>query len=669
MNRFEQIKKDWGGPALAAALAVSLGLALEEFSFGRWLKELSYDLPFVARAHIQPTEALVIYMDEQSHQELNQPLNAPWDRAVHGKLLHRLIAGGARAVAFDIVFSDAGPNPESDAALAEGIRAHGHVVLAADVVPTFQGNGLAASKMVLPPFEGFLTNAASIGSAEVDPGRDLIIRKHLRLTPDDQIATLSWAAAELIGAPITSVPKAQFQERWLNYYGPPDTVPSMSYVTALSDATPVDAFSNKVVFVGARLKTRFSGDRKDEYRTPYSFWSTENTYIAGAEVQATAFLNLARGDWLVEAPRALRRSLLVITGLILGLVLVRLRLGAALLVAVLCIGLAAVAGYLVFVHRMTCFPWLFVVTQVIAALMVAVIYNSLQLYVQKRLAEQSLRLYLSPKLVKKFAQEPKLLQPGAEKQMLTVLFSDIADFTTLSEGLDSDELARLMNSYFESAVSECIHHTDGTVVKYIGDAIFAFWNAPELQTDHQVRACEAALLFGEQRMHYIRDQPLRTRIGLHTGVANVGNFGSVSRIDYTAIGESINLASRMEGLNKYLGTNILISGDTWEGVRHKMEGRAMGNFRLKGFERTVPVYELLGQRNGHSLLLPEHELFNRGLNAFMSRDLPGAETAFAEALALKPHDGASTFYLRRIKKFQTTGIPENWQGEVELTDK
>ena len=118
-----------------------------------------------------------------------------------------------------------------------------------------------------------------------------------------------------------------------------------------------------------------------------------------------------------------------------------------------------------------------------------------------------------------------------------------------------------MNDYVQGAVGKCIHATDGTVVKYIGDAIFAFWNAPDPQNDHAVRACEAALKFREQSRLPVAGKKLVTRIGLHTGVANVGNFGSETGVDYTAIGENINLALRMEGLNKHLGTDVLITGD------------------------------------------------------------------------------------------------------------
>jgi adenylate cyclase len=280
-------------------------------------------------------------------------------------------------------------------------------------------------------------------------------------------------------------------------------------------------------------------------------------------------------------------------------------------------------------------------------------------------------MYLSPKLVKKFAAEKdrKLLRPGAEKQTLTILFSDIANFTSMSEGMDSDELARLMNKYFQGAVGQCIHPTDGTVVKYIGDAIFAFWNAPEPQSDHAVRACDAALRFRDQSKLEINGRPLITRIGLHTGVANVGNFGSETRVDYTAIGENINLASRMEGLNKFLGTDVLITGATRREIGDKFVTRSLGRFQLKGFEKAVDVHELLGTRAQEEKSRSLRDGFEQALHLFQRGEMHEAELAFHRVIEAFPDDGPSKFYLKQIAELRDEVLPEEWNGEVELKEK
>jgi adenylate cyclase len=235
--------------------------------------------------------------------------------------------------------------------------------------------------------------------------------------------------------------------------------------------------------------------------------------------------------------------------------------------------------------------------------------------------------------------------------------------------MDPDELARLMNEYFQSAVSHCIHETDGTVVKYIGDAIFAFWNAPDPQGDHAFLACDAALRFRALPVQTVNGTELVTRIGLHTGVANVGNFGSTARVDYTAIGESINLASRMEGLNKYLGTRVLITGETQREAGARLVTRYLGLFRLKGFEKAVAVYELLGYPAKEADTRPLRESFAVALDQFTKRSFAAAEAAFNSLVQSNGRDGPSKFYLEQIAELREADLPPDWKGEITLKDK
>jgi adenylate cyclase len=396
-----------------------------------------------------------------------------------------------------------------------------------------------------------------------------------------QIPSLSWAAAEFLGAQATAPSAAPAAPRWIRYYGAPNVIPGKSFHEALDPAqVPDDFFRDQVVFVGARLFTKFAGERKDEYRSPFSHFLNEamieergGMFASGVEIQATAFLNLWRGDWLVRWPGGIETLIVVLAGMGFGLALVQLRPSRAAGVAVTGMGLALAGAYLVFTRQQVWFPWLILPAQIGVALAWGILYNSIRLYVQKRMYEHTLGLYLSPKLVRKFSKDARLLKPGAEEQLLTIVFTDIEDFTHLSQQISSDELARLMNAYFQTAVAQCIHKMDGTVVKYIGDAIFAFWNAPEAQEDHAFRACQAALLMRDHNRHEVQGRPLVTRIGIHTGTAHVGNFGSEDRVDYTALGESVNLASRREGVNKFLNTTCLIRQATRDGGGDRLVSR------------------------------------------------------------------------------------------------
>jgi adenylate cyclase len=480
---------------------------------------------------------------------------------------------------------------------------------------------------------------------------------------------LSWVAARFVGAAVTTNGSPETL-RWMNYYGRPGSVLSVSYCDALKPGKVEDSFfRDKIVFVGSRIITKFAGERKDEYRTPFGFFVTKGAmFVPGVEIQATACMNLLREDWLRRLPLGAELAILILAGLVIGFGLMRLppltATGVSAVLLFLLFGVCYVA-----MLKLSWFVFFIVVVQVGFALVISVAYNSLQAYVQKRLAEQSLAFYLSPKLVKKFASNPSLLKPGAEKQTVTLLFTDIADFTKMSDGLDPDELAAVMNEYFERAVGQCIHKTDGTVVKFIGDAIFAFWNAPDPQPDHAVRACEATLYFLEFAFKPVRGRLLHTRIGLHSGVANVGNFGSVERSDYTAFGENVNLASRLEGLNKYLGTTCVMSGDTFAATNGQFITRAAGMFRLKGFEKAVAVHELVGWPAEAEPTRAWREAFASALQNYQRGDLSAARTGFEAVLKLKPEDGPSKFYLERIAEYGGKPSPADWTGEVLLKEK
>jgi adenylate cyclase len=664
----------WWGALIGMVLSISAGLVLFETPLGRKLLYRSYDLPFQFRPTRVSDDAVMVYLDEASYRVLEQPFNAPWDRALHARLLERLVREGAASVMYDIVFTEPGPNPKADEDFAAAIKAHGRVVLGADYVAANAGvSGVKINQLYLP-FEEFAKGAHGIGSVEMYVDDDGVNRQHLPPSSDDAIPSISWAAAKAMGARAATNSRIYSSERWVNYYGPEFTIPNTSLYKALDLAeVPAGYFSNKFVFIGAHQFTVNWGERKDQYPTPYPRAQGESKFMPGVEIQATIALNIFHNDWLKRLSRPMEFSLFIIMGVTFGLGLVLLRPVTATIVAVVsALGIAAAHQYIFTAHHYW-FPWMMIVVgQIPAALAWAISYNSVQLYVEKRLLEQSLEKYLSPKRVKQLVNRRELLAPGAEKQMLTILFSDIENFTVLSEGVDSDDLAKLMNNYFETAVTDCIFKTDGTVVKYIGDAIFSFWNAPEDQQDHQARACEAALLLSRQEIVYVKDgrtQKFRTRVGLHTGVANVGNFGSATRIDYTAIGENINLASRMEGLNKYLGTSVLITGETHAGMGAGFIFRLCGNFQLKGFERAVPVYEIVGMPDVEEATKAWREAFATALDHFKKADFDAAEAGFRCVLQVRPDDGPSKFYLKEITELRQEPPEAGWQGEVELKDK
>ena len=643
------------------------------FPIGDKWRFASYDIPFVHRDDIKPTEVAMVYLDDASHAHLNQKYTEVWNRAFFTKLLKRLTREHAKAVVFDIVFSDA-LDSKTDADFADAIRENGNVVLAADWTFKYYSGvaGKGVGREFQYPLQLFDEAAADVGSTQLFPDAGEFVRIYSLGTKGEKTQSEAWAAALLVNPDLSTNTELAHSHFWINYYGPEIILPAVSLYKALADndpAVPSGFFSNKVVFVGSKLQTHLDSERKDEYSTPYSS-RIDNRWMSGVSIHATAFLNLIRSDWLRQFSSPLEIAILVCFGLLFGGGLVFFRPLPATIIALASAYPIAYADYYLFVHHFHWFPWLIPVgAQMPIGLVWSVAFNTVQIYVEKQKVEQSLRLYLPARLVKKFSSDPSLLKPGAKKQQLTILFSDIAGFTTITEGMDPDELAKLMNAYFQTAVDDCIHYTEGTIVKYIGDAIFAFWNAPDPQDDHFLRAAEAALRFRDQDKHEFNGKKVLTRIGLHTGEANVGNFGSTTRVDYTAFGENINLSSRMEGLNKYLGTRVLMTGDTQEGIGSRLITRYLGLFRLKGFEKAVHVYELVDRPENGERTSELRLRFGQALELFRKKDFAGAEAAFRRVLELNPLDGPSKFYLEQIEHLRSEELPPDWKGDITLKEK
>ncbi|MGC8829534.1 MAG: CHASE2 domain-containing protein [Verrucomicrobiia bacterium] len=656
------------GATSAALLGFGMLHPSNPLLIGENLIHASYDLLFQFKKPLKPSEVVMVYMDEESHRELNQPYDIGWDRAVHARLLDKLTADGVKAVAYDIVFSGPHPkNPQGDYEFAKAIKRNGKVVLGAEFMIDSISGGPTFSRAYDPLFDAA---ACPLGIVQVYADQDFMVRRHLHVPPSTEEieqSSLSWETAKIAGVSLATNLNERFKERWINYYGPPETIPWVSFHAALN--APPGFFSNKVVFIGAFLKTYYSGQRKDEYITPYA---GKGRFAPGVDIQATQFLNLSRGDWLTRPSKKLENAMFIIFGFALGIYLIQLRPFSAIITGVVISAvITAITVYLFLNHRIW-FPWI-----VLAAIQVPVAtlwswgYNSFRLYIQNRLLEQSLSAYVSPARVKQLLKHPDILHPGAEKQVLSILFSDIENFTHISEGMDSDELARVMNDYFESAVAK-IHETDGTVIKFIGDAIFAVWNAPLPQQDHAIRAARAGILLSQAVDIFIksgRGPRLRTRIGLHTGVANVGNFGSEKRFDYTAIGENINLASRMEGLNKHLGTTVLATGDLRNATNAHFVWRYLGRFKLKGFEKNVEVYELLGENGKVNISTDWIQKFEAAVKNFQSAKFQQAKSDFNSVLKIVPSDPPSLFYLKEIEDLQKQTLPASWSGEIEIKEK
>jgi adenylate cyclase len=270
-------------------------------------------------------------------------------------------------------------------------------------------------------------------------------------------------------------------------------------------------------------------------------------------------------------------------------------------------------------------------------------------------------------VIEKILRDPKHLELGGEKRELTIMFTDLAGFSSFSERLGPVELTALLNDYL-SEMTDIIMEEGGTLDKYEGDAIIAFWNAPLEQADHAVRACRAALRC-QRRLAELRETyqqrtgaSLRMRVGLNTGEVVVGNMGSHKRFNYTILGDAANLASRLEGANKAFGTEMMVSGSTWQQASSHFRARKLADLRVVGRKTAVPVYELTGFASDAA---PANwEAFAAGLAHFSAGKFAEARQVFEQL----PDDPAAQRYAQRCAQY-CDHPPASWDGVWGLTEK
>jgi adenylate cyclase len=284
--------------------------------------------------------------------------------------------------------------------------------------------------------------------------------------------------------------------------------------------------------------------------------------------------------------------------------------------------------------------------------------------------------YMNPAVVDQIADNPDMLELGGKEMVLTAFFSDVAGFTTISEKLTPHQLVELLNEYL-TEMTDIVLKYDGLLDKYEGDAVMAVFGAPIHFPDHAMKACYAALEM-QAKLREMRekwkaeDRPqLEARIGLNTGPMIVGNMGSLTRFDYTVMGDAVNLASRLEGVNKQYSTNVMISEFTFEHCKSDIVVREIDLIRVKGKDKPVRIYEVLARSDDG---LPDEmksvtESYSAGLEAYRQKQWETGIAAFQQALDIKPDDGPSLTYIQRCKLYSNAPPPEDWDGVYVMTTK
>jgi adenylate cyclase len=647
-------------------LAVAAGIACFIFSFAEPLARFSYDLPFLWRATLDTREAVLVYLDDDSAKQLQQPLDDVWNRDLHTHLLDRLTQEKARLVFYDIVFDVPAAEPAKDTAFADALQRYGHAILGASF-DTAQSLGTVNQKRVSAPTKLLRKATAGWGLLDFQPvDPDYGVRQLFTGTTDYPSAT--WKAAEVLDAKVAGEPRNRTRLRWINYCGPRNTFSSVNFAQALDpEGVPPGYFKDKIVLVGGRSAVGYLATRRDDFATPYS--RSSDQFSPGLEVHATVLLNLLRGEWLTRIPARWEVAILIVVGVIAGALALTRPFFAVVTSVIFSLAMTCLACWLVWNQRVW-FDWMVPATvQIPFGLAWSVGSQYLLESRRRKELRRAFGFYLSPHMADKIADSDFDLKPGGKVVDATVIFTDLAGFTTTSEDIDPAEVSEILTSYF-SQTTKCILENKGTIIKYIGDAVFAAWGAPINDPKHALRAAEAACELRCLSELVVRGKTLHTRVGIHSGKVLAGNLGSTYRFDYTMIGDAVNFASRLESLNKYLHTQVLISDAVQQQLGDGFVTRGLGEFRVAGKKQSVIIHELLCRCNDESGETNWIEVFEKGVSAFRAGEFEASRNYLVRTRELRNgSDGPSEFYLRKIADLEANGRQENWTGIVELSEK
>lgn len=626
--KLPNIKRTGLGIALIVAF-VLLFLHVIHFKFFEILEVKTLDLHFAIRGPVPPgPETVIAAIDEKSINRLGR---FPWPRSTWGRVVDRLAEEGAKVIVFDVFFSE----PESvasDDLFQKAIMHSGRVVL--PMVFDLQGGYVESgftdqrvdfllpaayaamrnpdhdvvpkARMVLPTLNRFSEFAKTLAHINMSPDIDGTLRWEMLAIgfQGDHYAPIGLQAARLY----LGIPQEQmvldfgsgvrlgdrflstdpFGRMLINYRGPNNTFPQFSIADVIDRNLPSGTFRDKIVLIGATAIGIY-----DLRVTPFS------TNMAGIEKHASVVDNILRGDFLYQA-RDLDIPLVIVFTVALGLLLPRLGAQAG-----LALFLALLAGYSVMVHYLFASKgiWFSYVYPASAIFFSFTSQTAYRFFTEERRARDIRKMfssYVSKRIVDELIRDPSKMRMGGTRKELTVLFSDIRGFTTFSEKYQPEEVVSQLNEYL-GAMTDIVFDHDGTLDKFVGDAVMAFWGAPLDQPDHAQRAVRCAVdmmkKLGELQQKWAAEgkHVIDIGIGINTGEMVVGNMGAEGKkMDFTVIGDNVNLAARVEGLTRKFDSHIIITEFTFARVKDSIEAKELEAVTVKGKERPVVMFNVLG---------------------------------------------------------------------------
>jgi len=633
------------------------------------LSLLGYDWLFMLRGETPVNNAIFLVKQDEASTDFYSTRLSDWPRSYHARLLRKLSQAGADLVVFDYDFSRP-TTKEEDAAFARSITDAGNVILA---------NRLLSSGEIAQPIPAFSDESLGEGFFDTLLDKDGYWRRmiYMNLTRDGYIYfSLPMTTVEIYedfpaDQRILDDPdalgwgrhKLPFPDMLINYSGPDGSFPSISYYKILENDFDPSLIKGKIVLVG---NTHRLG--KDFFSVP------TDKRMSGLEVHANAIATILDDSFIKPVDNRLLTLLIIISGLAGGIIIFfrhpDLKSNAILLISgssVIILG----AWYLFVTHAI----WLDFVPLLQVFLLNISVATGYQ-WRLSRLREKEIRglfgHYVSKNVVDAILSENIPVKLDGHRTEVTILFSDIRGFTSISESLSPSELGRLLNLYFDEMIAAVFQY-DGTLDKLMGDAVMAFFGSPLEVTDHQRQACQCAqdMMQRLEKLNLSGKLPtgitIKIGIGLHTGEAIVGNLGSSEFADYTVIGDTVNLASRIEGLNKRYATSIIISEDTYQYVKNDYLHRELDTVRVKGKEEPKRIYEMMLENSSANKRVAER--YEEALQFYRDKQWQEAVTCLQQILGDIGDDGPSKRLIIECNKLLALPFDENWSSITSLDEK
>ena len=613
-------------------------------------------------------DILIVAIDEPSFQQIGQQW--PWPRSLHGKVVRSLKEAGAAAVVFDVLFLEPSRDAHEDQAFAQALEEAGNVVLGANFTKVGRQN--YETYFVEEPVAALAKAAARVGLVNFFPDSDGSIRMGFnQIYGRKTIAPYAIDTAFGFRSPDNIVPREGSGAFCIDYAGKNGSFPVVSYYQVLDQMVSPEIFRNKIVLIGFQTDASVEVESgADTFPTPFLRFS--NRMMFGVEIHANIINTILQGYPVTSPWMPWKWALFSLMAQ--GLFYIR-KHPVHLMVCTLA-GIAVLSAASVFLFRgygvfFDALPGSLAVT--LNGLFLGVSEFRVS-YREKSMLRKAFDSYVAPDVVDGILKNHGSLKLGGEKKRLSILFSDIRGFTAMSERYPPEELVRFLNQYLDHMTRVVFAH-QGTLDKFIGDALMVIFGAPVDNEQHADQACLAALAMQDalKRMNQKNresDLPLLTvGIGINTGEMIVGNMGSERRFDYTVIGDEVNLASRLEGVTKYYRVRILIAEETRRAVGSRFACRELDLIRVKGREKPIRIYELMGEEPLPRDRAASAEAYSKGLEAYREQAWDIAVSCFQEAGRLWPGDGPSGVFIKRCQEFTADPPGKDWNSVWTMMTK